>query len=98
MEHDVFRLIAILFTMWYRYVRRGGAEPSARPPQPPRNQRCHPGKVCRHVRFCNDAGRCCDTMDGDVEQLLRPGQACCGGTTCADVQQDNSNCGGQACL
>ena len=93
----VFRLIAILFTMW-ALLDMSAAE--ARNPRPPRRtpRRCHPGKVCRHgTGFCNDAGRCCDTMDGDVacgSNCCEPGQACCGGTTCADVQQDNNNCGG----
>ena len=92
----VFRLIAILFTMCALLDMSAAEARNPRPPRPPR--RCHPGKVCRHgTGFCNDAGRCCDTMDGDVacgSNCCEPGQACCGGTTCADVQQDNNNCGG----
>jgi hypothetical protein len=92
----VFRLIAILFTMWALLDMSAAEARSPRPPRPPR--RCHPGKVCRHgTGFCNDAGRCCDTMDGDVACGSNccefPTQACCDGQTCTDLTQ-NDNCGG----
>ena len=98
----VFRLIAILITMGALLgasVAEAGNPLPPRPPRPPRSRRCHPGTVCRHgTGFCNDAGRCCDTMDGDVacgSNCCEFGtQACCGGNTCVDVLQDNNNCGG----
>src|SRR5262249_41157402 len=97
----VFRSIAILFTMCSLLgasaVEARTPRPP-RPPRPPRSQRCHPGSVCRHgTGFCNDAGRCCDTMDGDVACGSNccefPTEACCDGHTCTDLQQ-NDNCGG----
>ena len=70
-----------------------------RPPRPPRSQRCHPGTVCRGgTGVCNDAGRCCNTSEGDVacgSDCCEFGtQACCGGKTCVNVLEDDNNCGG----
>ena len=68
----VFRLIAVLFTMWALLDLSAAEARTPRPPRPPR--RCRPGTLCRHkTGFCNDAGRCCDTLDGDVAC----GSECC---------------------
>lgn len=98
----VFRLIAILFTVWTLLDASAAEARKTRPPGSPRpsqHRRCHPGTVCRHgTGFCNDAGRCCNTADGDVacgsSCCEFATQACCGGSTCVDVLQDNDNCGG----
>ena len=73
------------------------ADAKSRTPRPPRQ--CRPGKPCRHgTGICNDAGRCCNTAEGDVPcggNCCEPGiQACCDGSTCANLLEDNSNCGG----
>jgi hypothetical protein len=95
-RRHVFRLIAVLFTMWALLDLSAAEARSPRPPRPPR--RCRPGTVCRHkTGFCNDAGRCCDSLDGDVacgsECCEFPDQACCDGHTCTDLLS-NDNCGG----
>ena len=92
----VFRLIAILFTVWALLDLSAAEARTPRPPRPPR--RCRPGTLCQHkTGFCNDAGRCCDTLDGDVacgsECCESPTQACCDGHTCTDLLS-NDNCGG----
>ena len=62
----VFRLIAILFTVW-ALLDLSAAE--ARTPR-----RCHPGRACQHGSgVCNDAGQCCVTFAGEVA---------CGTTCC----------------
>ena len=90
----VFRLIAILFTMW-ALLDLSAAQ--ARTPRPPR--RCHPGGSCQHGSgVCNDAHQCCSTFAGEVacgttccNTLL--GNACCNGA-CVDTENDGLNCGG----
>ncbi len=96
----VFRLIAILFTVWVLLDLSQAEARNHRPPRPPRPpKKCHAGKSCDHgTGICNDAGRCCDTMDGDVacgsECCEFSNQACCDGQTCANLLEDNNNCGG----
>lgn len=96
----VFRLIAILFTMW-ALLDLSAAE--ARNPRPPR--RCHPGAGCqRGTGVCNDAHQCCSTFAGEVacgttccNTLV--GNSCCNGA-CIDTSNDALNCGacGLACI
>jgi len=94
----VFRLIAILFTVWALLDMSAAEARAPRPPRPRPPRRCRPGTLCRHkTGFCNDAGRCCDSLDGDVacgsECCEFPDQACCDGHTCTDLLS-NDNCGG----
>jgi len=91
--------IAIVVTVW---ALLGASVAGARHHRVPR--KCHPGRTCRRgTGFCNDAGRCCDTADGDAacgSQCCEAGtQACCDGNTCANLLQDSANCGscGNAC-
>ena len=92
-------LIAILLTTWALLGGSAAEARDPRPPRPPRVKRCHPGATCRHgTGVCNDAGRCCDTMDGDEacgsECCEFSNQACCDGQSCANLLDDSNNCGG----
>ena len=93
----VFRLIAILFTMWALLDLSAAEARTPRPPRPPRPpRRCHPGALCQHgTGVCNDAGQCCGTSEfacGTSCCNALPNVGCCDG---ACVYTDTEeNCGG----
>jgi len=93
----VFRLIAILFTMWALLDLSAAEARTPRPPRPPRPpRRCHPGSLCQHgTGVCNDAGQCCGTSEfacGTSCCNALPNVGCCDG---ACVYTDTEeNCGG----
>ena len=96
----VFRLIAILFTVWALLDMSTAEARSPRPPRPPR--RCHPGATCQHgTGVCNDAGQCCGTSEfvcGTSCCNALPNVGCCDGACVYTDTEENCGSCGNVCL
>ena len=95
-RRHVFRLIAILFTVWALLDVSAAEARSPRPPRPPR--RCHPGATCQHgTGVCNDAGQCCGTSEfvcGTSCCNALPNVGCCDGACVyTDTEENCGSCG-----
>src|SRR5262245_43760411 len=77
-RRHVYRLIAVLFTMWALLDMSAAEARTPRPPRPPRPPRCHAGTDCGACGVCikgrctgGDTGRC-----GSCQTCSQDGSAC----------------------